>query len=149
MKAVGRSDGRTVRSIVWLILMTVCPSSRLTALQCAVAVLPFDNLSRDSGDPYLASGLTDEITTRLTGIERLTVTSATIGGDTAAARTILRTLPAEGATLVLLALGDTSAALANVLRTGAPGPWLTFRGPEFDGLRRFPEFVAMTQRARD
>jgi len=42
-----------------------------------VAVLYFDNLSRDTADAYLADGLTDEITTRLGQIERLTVTSRT------------------------------------------------------------------------
>jgi TolB-like protein len=41
----------------------------------SVAVLYFDNESRDSSDLYLADGLTEEIITRLTGIERLTVRS--------------------------------------------------------------------------
>ncbi len=42
-----------------------------------VAVLYFDNQSRDTADAYLADGLTDEITTRLGQIARLTVTSRT------------------------------------------------------------------------
>jgi TolB-like protein len=41
-------------------------------------VLPFDNLSRDTGDAYLARDLTEEITNRLVKLERLTVTSATV-----------------------------------------------------------------------
>ena len=41
----------------------------------SVAVLYFDNRSRDSNDLYLADGLTEEIITRLSGIERLTVRS--------------------------------------------------------------------------
>ncbi|MFI5280758.1 MAG: tetratricopeptide repeat protein [Gemmatimonadales bacterium] len=41
----------------------------------SVAVLYFDNESRDTNDLYLADGLTEEIITRLTGIERLTVRS--------------------------------------------------------------------------
>jgi TolB-like protein/Tfp pilus assembly protein PilF len=41
----------------------------------SVAVLYFDNESRDTNDLYLADGLTEEIITRLTGVERLTVRS--------------------------------------------------------------------------
>lgn len=41
----------------------------------SVAVLYFDNESRDSSDLYLADGLTEEIISRLSGIERLTVRS--------------------------------------------------------------------------
>ena len=43
----------------------------------SVAVLLFDNLSRDTNDLYLADGLTEEITTRLGQIERLQVKSRT------------------------------------------------------------------------
>ncbi len=41
----------------------------------AIAVLYFDNLSRDSSDAYLADGLTDEIIVRLQHIPRLDVKS--------------------------------------------------------------------------
>jgi TolB-like protein len=41
----------------------------------SVAVLYFDNLSRDTNDQYLADGLTEEIITRLSAIDRLTVRS--------------------------------------------------------------------------
>jgi len=41
----------------------------------AVAVLYFDNVTRDSNDTYLADGLTEEITSRLSAIERLAVKS--------------------------------------------------------------------------
>ena len=41
----------------------------------SVAVLYFDNRSRDSNDLYLADGITEEIITRLSGIERVTVRS--------------------------------------------------------------------------
>ncbi len=41
----------------------------------SVAVLYFDNLSRDSGDAYLADGLTDEIILRLQQVRRLAVRS--------------------------------------------------------------------------
>ncbi len=43
----------------------------------SVAVLYFDNLSRDTADQYLADGLTDEIIARLGEIERLKVKSRT------------------------------------------------------------------------
>ena len=94
---VGRLDGRTVRrSLVALLFLTAGPAVRLAA-QCpdgtpppcpgtrstapsanSVAVLPFDNLSRDTADAYLARDLTDEITTRLIKVERLVVTSPTV-----------------------------------------------------------------------
>jgi TolB-like protein/Tfp pilus assembly protein PilF len=41
----------------------------------SVAVLYFDNLSRDTNDIYLAEGLTDELITRLGQVERLQVKS--------------------------------------------------------------------------
>lgn len=41
----------------------------------SVAVLYFDNRTRDSADLYLADGLTEEIISRLSSIERLTVRS--------------------------------------------------------------------------
>ena len=42
--------------------------------QNSVAVLYFENLSRDSGDTYLADGLTEELTSRLGEVQRLRVT---------------------------------------------------------------------------
>ena len=39
----------------------------------SVAVLYFDNVSRDSADAYLADGLTDEIILRLQQVPRLEV----------------------------------------------------------------------------
>src|SRR3989442_8649609 len=41
----------------------------------SVAVLYFDNLSRDSADAYLADGLSEDVITRLGQIERLVVKS--------------------------------------------------------------------------
>ena len=46
-------------------------------LHNSVAVLYFDNLTRDTADAYLADGLTDEIIARLGQIERLQVKSRT------------------------------------------------------------------------
>ena len=43
----------------------------------SIAVLPFDNLSADKGNEYFASGMQDEILTRLSGIGDLKVISRT------------------------------------------------------------------------
>ncbi len=52
------------------------PSARAAAVApTSVAVLPFDNLSRDTNDTYLADGLTDELITRLGQLERIQVKS--------------------------------------------------------------------------
>src|SRR2546427_9714800 len=93
---VGQSDRRTVgRTIVLLGLLSVGPTVRPSDAQCpdgssppcrvaartaapasnSVAVLYFDNLSRDTAGAYLADGLTDEIITPLGQEERLTVKS--------------------------------------------------------------------------
>ncbi|MGH7546981.1 MAG: hypothetical protein ACREMM_02245 [Gemmatimonadales bacterium] len=78
-------------------MLSVSPTVRLSALQCpdgspppcrapapraapappanSVAVLYFDNLSRDTADAYLADGLTEEIIDRLAAVERLRVKS--------------------------------------------------------------------------
>jgi TolB-like protein len=43
----------------------------------SIAVLYFENLSRDSGDTYIADGLTEELTARLGQVARLVVASRT------------------------------------------------------------------------
>ena len=55
------------------------PTPRLAAGPAAnsVAVLYFDNLSRDSADTYLADGFTEELISRLTQVEALRVKSRT------------------------------------------------------------------------
>jgi TolB-like protein len=50
-----------------------CGGSRPPAARFSVAVLSFDNLSRDTADAYLPDGLADGIATRLGAIERLEV----------------------------------------------------------------------------
>lgn len=62
----------TVTALVMLLKPLASPHSAAAA---SVAVLPFDNLSRDSNDLYLAEGLADEMTARLAAIERLQVKS--------------------------------------------------------------------------
>jgi len=83
-----------MRAVAALAVLTVLSSCRLAALQCpdgapqpcagarppaiGVAVLPFANLSSDSGDVYLAEGLTEELISRLGAIERLRVPGRTM-----------------------------------------------------------------------
>ncbi len=94
---VGRSNSRTMgRMLAIGVVLSVSPTVRLFA-QCpdgspppcraaprrvpsapapnSVAVLYFDNLSRDTADAYVADGLTEEIILRLGQIERLAVKS--------------------------------------------------------------------------
>jgi len=54
-----------------------CRASRPAAAPAvnSVAVLYFDNLSPDSGDAYLADGITEEVISRLGDVSRLTVKS--------------------------------------------------------------------------
>lgn len=99
-QTVGRSDGQLSRArhaALALAFLTALPPGRLTG-QCpdgtpppcatrparvaagapapnSVAVLYFDNLSRDTSDAYLADGLTEAIITRLSAIARLEVKS--------------------------------------------------------------------------
>ncbi len=95
MRTSGRADRRSGGGFLILALfMTASPPDHLSA-QCpdgspppcrtatrasgptgnSVAVLYFDNSSRDSADAYLADGLTEEIIARLGQIERLHVAS--------------------------------------------------------------------------
>ncbi len=56
-------------------LFSRSPSAGAAGSSNTVAVLYFDNLSRDSTDAYLADGLTEEITARLSRVQRLAVKS--------------------------------------------------------------------------
>ena len=49
------------------------PQPRAAASPTSIAVLYFENLSRDTADAYLADGLTEELTGRLGDVERLRV----------------------------------------------------------------------------
>ena len=95
----GQADRRTggqgarVRGCVAFLLLSACPAVRLSALQCpdgtpppcrggartpaptSVAVLYFENRSRDSADAYLAEGLTEQTIAQLGEVQRLTVAS--------------------------------------------------------------------------
>ena len=55
-----------------------CRGARVAAPPMSVAVLTFENRSRDSGDAFLGDGLADEIATQLGGVRRLTVRSRTV-----------------------------------------------------------------------
>ncbi len=63
----------------------------------SVAVLYFENLSRDTGDAYIADGLTEEVTARLGQITRLVVTP----------RAAVRIVRAAATTMSLAQLGRT------------------------------------------
>ena len=93
-KTGSREVGKSVRMAAAAFSLTALPTSPLPA-QCpdgapppcrgaraaagpaanSVAVLYFDNLSRDSNDSYLADGLTEEVIQRLGQVSRLTVKS--------------------------------------------------------------------------
>jgi TolB-like protein len=97
-RTAGRQDGRCAcagRVAQIALFLAVLPSCRLAALQCpdgspppcrgtrvvtapnanSVAVLYFDNLSRDTANAYLADGLTEELIIRLSQVQRLEVKS--------------------------------------------------------------------------
>ncbi len=98
MKTVRRSGGRAVSAALPVLFLTAFPPDRLSA-QCpdgspppcriahagaaatpaatSIAVLYFDNISRDTNDAYIADGLTEELISRLGQIERLQVKSRT------------------------------------------------------------------------
>jgi serine/threonine-protein kinase len=92
--ARGRVVAATVLAFLLAAALVWWRAGRETSPQAvqSVAVLYFDNLSRDSSDLYLAEGLTEEIATRLGGVGRLLVKSrnavrraqAEMAGDVAA-----------------------------------------------------------------
>jgi TolB-like protein len=88
---VGRLDGWKVGTVLLSIIPTFqlsaqCPDgspppcapapARAAPVPNSVAVLYFENVSRDSADAYLADGLTEAIIVRLSQIERLAVKSS-------------------------------------------------------------------------
>src|SRR5256886_14200052 len=92
-RAEPRVHSRTLtQTLTLLAFVSVGPTVRPTAAQCpdgspppcgaraaaspaanSVAVLYFDNLSPDTADAYLADGPTEEITSRLGGVQRLQI----------------------------------------------------------------------------
>jgi TolB-like protein len=54
-----------------------CPGSRATVRRITVAVLPFENRSRDTAEAFLTDALVDEVISRLGRLERLSVISQT------------------------------------------------------------------------
>jgi TolB-like protein/Tfp pilus assembly protein PilF len=95
-----RTHGRTARAgrLLALCVCCVCASVRLSSAQCpdgtpppcaaavsqsrpapnSVAVLTFENVTRDTSAQYLAEGLADQIATRLGGVARLTMISRSV-----------------------------------------------------------------------
>jgi TolB-like protein/cytochrome c-type biogenesis protein CcmH/NrfG len=86
-KSVRRKTGRKLDFFIIAVLLLVIgillfqrlhPSVPLTvssALEKSIAVLPFDNLSRDPDNAYFSDGIQDEILTKLAGIGDLKVIS--------------------------------------------------------------------------
>ena len=119
----GRAVGRYGGALAIAVLFTAIPAYRLTAVQCpdgtpppcaragpagpgarSVAVLNFRLLSRDSTDAYLAEGLADAITARLSQVERLDVasrTAARLGRTPRAAFMVSGTMLRQNARLVV------------------------------------------------
>lgn len=62
---------------VTILTFTRRPSSKSAILEKSIAVLPFENLSRDPDNAYFATGIQDEILTRLAKIAELKVISRT------------------------------------------------------------------------
>ena len=62
---------------MFLSLRTQHSLSNLGAPEKSIAVLPFENLSRDPDNAYFADGIQDEILTRLSKISDLKVISRT------------------------------------------------------------------------
>jgi len=114
------------RVTVTAAFLAVLPSCQLAALQCpdgspppcrgaraapsapafSVAVLSFENRSRDSADTFLGDGLADEIATQLGGVQKLTVRSRTMVRRLAGAGTMAP--PALGRALGAAYLVDGS-----------------------------------------
>ena len=94
-----RTHGRTVAAarLLFLCVCCVCASVRVAFGQCpdgtpppcaaaalarpapnSIAVLTFENITRDTSAQYLAEGLSDQILARLGGVARVTVVSRTV-----------------------------------------------------------------------
>ena len=101
-------------AVVWLSGLGAALAAKLTLGRGPgrVAVLYFDNLSPDSGDAYLADGLTDEIISRLGEVARLTVQSR-------AAVKRFRGHAADDPASVGRALGVSHLVTGSVRRAGA------------------------------
>src|SRR5438105_1313371 len=74
---LAHQSGKQVVSSPSVSTSAAAPSTVPTADQKSIAVLPFDNLSRDPENAYFAEGVQDEILTRLAKIADLKVISRT------------------------------------------------------------------------
>jgi TolB-like protein len=70
-----RRDAAHVETTTATVLQPVAPMPTISGK--SIAVLPFENLSDDKANAYFASGMQDEILTRLAGIHELKVISRT------------------------------------------------------------------------
>ncbi len=74
---IGRYTAHTPRPVTQPEARPGFQSEAATVLQKSIAVLPFDNLSRDPDNAYFAEGVQDEILTRLAKVADLKVISRT------------------------------------------------------------------------
>ena len=96
LRGAGLGAGTVLLLVVaWLLAGRPGLKGSAAAARPSVAVLYFDNLSRDTADAYLADGLTEETIAKLGQIQRLITTSRAavhrfrgIADPTAAARTL-------------------------------------------------------------
>ena len=88
-----------------------CRSAPRPPAANTIAVLYFDNLSRDTADAYLADGFTEELISRLTQVEQLQVKSRT-------AVAALRGHPASDPATIGRSLGVAQLLNGSVLRSG-------------------------------
>ncbi len=99
-------------SVVLLLTNTFVPhkdenaATATQALGKSIAVLPFENLSEDKANAYFATGMQDEILTRLAGIHDLKVISRTSTQQYASHPPNLK--------IVAEQLGETGAALSQI-----------------------------------
>jgi len=132
----------------------------------SIAVLYFDNLSRDSADTYIADGLTDEVIVRLQHVQRLDVKSRYEvrrfrGTRIADARSVGRELrvaylvtgsvrPSPARMRVsyeLVRTSDGRAVVSDIVDTTAADPWAISNGVALAIARQVAGRLAPEERA--
>jgi hypothetical protein len=149
--------------VTWLLALALTyPSIRLSA-QCpdgspppcrsdarraaltsnSVAVLYFENPSRDTTDVYLADGLTEDVTAKLGQVGRLAVTSRAAGWRDGIPDTMVTVRNVYDPALAAVALGMPELAIGILEHATPRGPWLwsylIWSG--FDPLRNDARFI--------
>ena len=113
----------------------------------SIAVLPFDNLSRDPDNAYFAEGVQDEILTRLAKVADLKVISRT---STQHFKSVPENLPQILIALVYIGLADKTKAIDYLEREylnhdNIDTAWIR-ADPMLDPLRGDPRFEALAEK---